>query len=83
MGNRRSFLRHVFEGQNGIKYTKLEAYGNWFPCLWMRIRKHGLKLAVEYLGSRIWGAPKSTRFEDFGEKDKIWSRQNSRSCWCI
>ena len=41
MGNRRSYLRHAFESHNGIKYTKLEAYSNWFPCRWMHIRKNG------------------------------------------
>ena len=83
MSNCCSYLRHAFESHNGIKYTKLEAYGNWFLYRWMRIRKHGLKSTVEYLVSRICGTPKSHRFEDFGEKDEIWSRYNSRICWCI
>jgi len=71
MSNCCSYLRHAFESHNGIKYTKLEAYGNWFLYRWMHVRKHGLKNTIEYLISRICGTRKSHGFDDYGEKDEI------------
>lgn len=74
MSNCCSYLRHAFESHNGIKYTKLEAYGNWFLYRWMHRRKYGLEASVKFLISRIFGTPKSHKFDDYGRKDEIWSR---------
>ena len=59
MSNCCSYLRHCFESHNGVKFSKLEAYGNFFMYRWCHIRKHGLKATVEYLFRRVCGTPKS------------------------
>lgn len=74
MSNCCSYLRHAFESHSGIKYTKLEAYGNFFLYRWMHVRKHGLEKTIEYLLARVFGTPKSHKFDDYGQKDQIWSR---------
>lgn len=74
MSNCCSYLRHAFESHNGIKHTKLEAYGSWFLYRWMHRRKYGLEASVKFLISRIFGAPKSHKFDDYCGKDEIWSR---------
>lgn len=74
MSNCCSYLRHTFESRNGIKYTKLEAYRKWFLYRWMHRQKYVLEASVKFLISRIFGAPKSHKFDDYGRKDEIWSR---------
>ena len=59
MSNCCSYLRHAFESHPGIKFTKLEAYANFFMYRWTRVRKHGLKATIEYLFRRVCGAEKS------------------------
>lgn len=44
MSNCCSCLRHSFESHCGIKFSKLEAYANFFLYRWAHIRKHGLKI---------------------------------------
>ena len=39
MSNCCSYLRHCFESHNGIKFAKLEAYGNFFLYHWSHVRK--------------------------------------------
>lgn len=75
MNNCCSYIRHAFESHPGIKYGKLEAYANFFLYRWMRVRKHGLKLTIDYLISRVFGTPKSHLFDDYGEESEIWSRK--------
>lgn len=75
MSNCCSYIRHAFESHPGIKYGKLEAYANFFLYRWMHVRKHGLKLTVDYLISRVFGTPKSHLFDDYGEESEIWSRK--------
>lgn len=59
MSNCCSYLRHCFESHKGIKFAKLEAYGNFFLYRWSHVRKHGLKATVDYLFDRVCGTPKS------------------------
>ena len=59
MSNCCSYLRHCFESHNGIKFSKLEAYGNFFLYRWSHVRKHGLKATVDYLFDRVCGTLKS------------------------
>ena len=75
MSNCCSYIRHAFESHPGIKYGKLEAYANFFLYRWMHVRKHGLKLTVDYLISRVFGTPKSHLFDDYGEESEICSRK--------
>ena len=75
MNNCCSYIRHAFESHPGIKYGKLEAYANFFLYRWMHVRKHGLKLTIDYLISRVFGTPKSHLFDDYGEESEIWSRK--------
>ena len=59
MSNCCSYLRHCFESHNGIKFSKLEAYGNFFMYRWSQIRKHGLRATIEFLFNRVCGTAKS------------------------
>ena len=59
MSNCCSYLRHCFESHNGIKFAKLEAYGNFFLYRWSHVRKHGLKATIDFLFNRVCGTPKS------------------------
>ena len=59
MSNCCSYLRHCFESHNGIKFAKLEAYGNFFLYRWSHVRKYGLRATVDYLFNRVCGTPKS------------------------
>ena len=59
MSNCCSYLRHCFESHKGIKFAKLEAYGNFFLYRWSHVRKHGLKATVDYLFDRVCGTLKS------------------------
>ena len=59
MSNCCSYLRHCFESHNGIKFSKLEAYGNFFIYRWSHIRRHGLRATIEYLFNRVCGTAKS------------------------
>ena len=59
MSNSCSYLRHCFESHNGIKFAKLEAYGNFFLYRWSHVRKHGLRATVDYLFNRVCGTAKS------------------------
>ena len=59
MSNCCSYLRHCFESHNGIKFSKLEAYGNFFLYRWSHVRKHGLKATIDFLFNRVCGTPKS------------------------
>lgn len=52
MGNCFSYLRHCFESNNGIKFAKLEAYGNFFLYRWSHVRKYGLRATVGVLFNR-------------------------------
>lgn len=58
MSNCCSYLRHCFESHNGIKFSKLEAYGNFFMYRWCHVRKHGLRATVEFLFARVCGTDK-------------------------
>ena len=59
MSNCCSYLRHCFESHNGIKFAKLEAYGNFFLYRWSHVRKYGLRATVDFLFNRVCGTPKS------------------------
>ena len=59
MSNCCSYLRHCFESHNGIKFSKLEAYGNFFMYRWSHVRKHGLRATIEFLFNRVCGTAKS------------------------
>ena len=59
MSNCCSYLRHCFESHNGIKFPKLEAYGNFFLYRWSHVRKRGLKATIECLFNRVCGTAKS------------------------
>ena len=59
MSNCCSYLRHCFESHNGIKFAKLEAYGNFFLYRWSHVRKHGLRATVDHLFNRVCGTAKS------------------------
>lgn len=59
MSNCCSYLRHCFESHNGIKFSKLEAYGSFFLYRWSHVRKHGLKATIDILFNRVCGMPKS------------------------
>ena len=58
MSNYCSYLRHCFESHNGIKFAKLEAYGNFFLYRWSHVRKYGLRATVDYLFNRVCGTAK-------------------------
>lgn len=58
MSNCCSYLRHCFESNNGIKFSKLEAYGNFLMYRWCHVRKHGLRATVEFLFTRVCGTDK-------------------------
>ena len=58
MSNCCSYLRHCFESHKGIKFSKLEAYGNFFLCRWSHVRKHGLMATIDILFNRVCGTPK-------------------------
>ena len=59
MSNCCSYLRHAFESHMGIKFSKMEAYANFFMYRWSHVRKHGLKATIEYLFARVCGTEKS------------------------
>ena len=59
MSNCCNYLRHAFESHAGIKFSKLEAYANFFMYRWSHVRKHGLKATIEYLFARVCGTKKS------------------------
>ena len=59
MSNCCPYLRHCFESHNGIKFSKLEAYGSFFLCRWSHVRKHGLMATIDILFNRVCGTPKS------------------------
>ena len=59
MSNCCSYLRHCFESHKGIKFSKLEAYGNFFLYRWSHVRKDGLKATIDFLFNRVCGTPKS------------------------
>ena len=63
MSNCCPYLRHCFESHNGIKFSKLEAYGSFFLCRWSHVRKHGLKATIDFLFNRVCGTPKSATFK--------------------
>jgi transposase-like protein len=69
-----SYLRHEFESHMGIKYSKIEAYGNFFMYKWAHVRKYGLKASIDYMFNRVCGTSKSHRFADMFSKTAIWSR---------
>ena len=73
MSNCCSYLRHEFESHRGIKYAKLEAYGDFFMWKWSHVRKYGLRESINYLFSRVCGTPKSHRFADMFSKTPDWS----------
>jgi transposase-like protein len=73
MSNCCSYLRHEFESHRGIKYAKLEAYGDFFMWKWSHVRKYGLRKSIDYLFSRVSGTPKSHRFADMFSKMPRWS----------
>ena len=73
MSNCCSYLRHSFESHGGIKFTKLEAYANFFMYRWSHIRKHGLKESIFYLIARVCGTPKSHNYRKSFRKDSLWS----------
>lgn len=72
MSNCCSYLRHSFESHCGIKFSKLEAYANFFLCRWMHVRKHGLKDAISFMVSRIFGTPKSHNYSNLFRKTSTW-----------
>lgn len=59
VGSCRSCLRHRFESHNGIKFSKLEAYGSFFLYRWSHVGKRGLEAAIDFLFNRVCGTPKS------------------------
>lgn len=69
-----SYLRHSFESHSGIKFGKLEAYGNFFLYRWSHMRKGGLRHAVDCMMTRLSSTPKSHLFDDCGGEGEIWSR---------
>ena len=73
MSNCCSYLRHSFESHGGIKFTKLEAYANFFLYRWSHVRRYGMKNAISYMVARVSGTPKSHVFADSFGKDAIWS----------
>ena len=73
MSNCCSYLRHSFESHGGIKFTKLEAYANFFLYRWSHVRKHGLKDAISFMVSRVCGTPKSHTFAESFKKTSKWS----------
>ena len=74
MNNCCSYLRHEFESHMGIKYSKIEAYGNFFMYKWIHVRKCGLKASIDYMFNRVCGTSKSHKFVDMFSKTAIWSR---------
>lgn len=72
MSNCCSYLRHSFESHCGIKFSKLEAYANFFLYRWMHVRKHGLKDAISFMVSRIFGTPKSHNYSNSFRKTSTW-----------
>ena len=73
MSNCCSYLRHSFESHCGIKFTKLEAYANFFLYRWSHVRKHGLKDTISFMVSRVCGTPKSHTFAESFKKTLKWS----------
>lgn len=73
MSNCCSYLRHAFESHPGIKFSKLEAYANFFMYRWSHVRKAGLKEAISYMVLRVCGTPKSHTFANSFKKTSIWS----------
>lgn len=72
MSNCCSYLRHSFESHGGIKFTKLEAYANFFLYRWSHVRKHGLKDAISFMVSRVCGTPKSHNYSNSFKKTSTW-----------
>lgn len=72
MSNCCSYLRHSFESHGGIKFSKLEAYANFFLYRWAHIRKHGLKNTISFMVSRIFGTPKSHNYSNSFRKTSTW-----------
>lgn len=74
MSNCCSYLRHSFESHQGIKFGKLEAYGNFFLYRWSHMKKGGLDHSIDCMMTRLCSTPKSHLFDDYGKKGEIWSR---------
>ena len=51
-----SYLRHAFESHNGIKHTKLEAFGNWFLYRWMHREKRSRGIGEIIDLKDLWNA---------------------------
>ena len=73
MSNCCSYLRHCFESHNGIKFSKLEAYGNFFLYRWSHVRKRG----------RSAGRRKATFRPTCSEKARWQVDSVSFICWYI
>ena len=72
MSNCCSYLRHSFESHVGIKFSKLEAYGNFFLYRWAHVRKCGLKDTISFMVSRVYGTPKSHKYRNSFRKTSMW-----------
>ena len=72
MSNCCSYLRHSFESHCGIKFSKLEAYANFFLYRWSHVRKHGLKDAISFMVSRVCGTSKSHNYSNSFKKTSTW-----------
>ena len=71
MSNCCSYLRHAFEFHPGIKFSKLEAYANFFMYRWSHVRKAGLKEAISCMVLRVCGMPKNHTFANSFKKTLV------------